>query len=303
VTSTIHYACPLYPTMSFSAAHPAIDITNDFTGNADALRMGYFARLCYAWVSPRLTTKVCSLVYGRPDFDPVFTVFGGVDGFGTSFRLLLGVSVLALIFAKKNLVTGLCAFLFLTTLVTPLKYVGYSRYFTQVWAIPPLAIFNLVAHPLWRNRDAAWSWGLRSGVVLIPFAIAVLCGIRSLAFYGRTLGIEKCRQVALSALKAASPVWRVDVDQMNSYTLVRRLEVADILYRDKGEESADAFPEFDFDGSFLWACERDAQRRAQSVDQAFPVVNSIGEIVRFPWGKAFSARPQILWNKEKVLMP
>jgi len=300
VTSTIHYASPLYPTVSFSAAHPVLDITTDFTGNVDALRMGYLARLCYAWVSPQLTAKVCAFVYGRPDFDPVFTVFGGVEGFGTIFRLLLVVSVLALLFARKNLVTGLCAFLFLTTLVTPLKYVGYSRYFLQVWAIPPLAVFNFFAHPLWRERDVIWSRVLRSGVVLIPIAIAVLCGIRSLAFYGRTLGVEKCRQVVLSELRAVSPVWRVDVGQMNSYAFVRRLEIAGIRCLDKSEKGTDDLPEVDFDGSFLWACDRDAPSRARSVDQGFPVVNSIGEIVRFPWAKAFLSRPRVLWNKKEV---
>lgn len=299
ITSTIHYGCPLYPTMSFSAAHPAIDITNDFTGNADALKMGYLARTCFAWVSPTLTTKLCAFFYGQPNFDPVFTVCGGVAGFGTVFRFLLGASVISLIFSQKNVITCICAFLFLTTLVTPLKYVGFSRYFLQVWAIPPLAIFNLVSNPIWKDHDALWSKSIRYGLMIVPVLIAALCAVRSLAFYGRTIGLETDRQTALSTLKVVSDRWCVGQDNPSTYTLVRRMAAEDMTCKIVVPGVTNDLPRIDYYGQFAWASIRDAKAGALTAEESYPIANSVGELFSFPWRKSFSSWPHILWNKKE----
>ena len=295
MTSLINYSCPFYPTMSFSSAHPVIDITSDFTGNADALKMGYVARTLYAWVSPALAVKLCSVAYGQPDFMPEFTVCGGVAGFGAAFRVMLLLGAVALVFSKKNLVTVVCLFVFLTTLVTPLKYVGFSRYFLQIWAVPILALFNLAANPSFNLRNGAVKMGFRALVVFAPVAIAFLCIMRSIAFYGRSIAEERCRQAAISCLKAKSSVWGSDGKIANSYSLSRRLSVGGINYlpdRDIAEE----VPRFSYDGQYMWAAIGNARAEAVEVDEEFPLVNSPMEILRFPWRKAYSGLPHVLWS-------
>jgi len=294
VTSWVHYGCPLYPTMSLSVEHPVIDITSDFTGNEDAMRMGYVARSCYAWVSPSITTKVCALIYGQPHFHPVFDVCGGVAGFGTAFRFLLGLSVLALLFSKKNSVTLLCVFVFLTTLVTPLKYVGFPRYFLQVWAIPPLAIFNFVTAPVLHGRNEWLGRTLKIAALTIPVSIAALCFLRSLAFYGRSIAIEDARQKTLENMKQDSDTWCLSSKWQNTYSLTRRLDAAGIKWKRK-EDADKTCPMMSYDGKYLWATAvKDARQEAEIYEQRFPIADSVGMLVRFPWRRAFSSFPRPL---------
>ena len=296
ITSWINYGCPLYPTMSWSLSHPAIDITADFTGNADALRMGYVARSLYAWVSPSATVKLCSIVYGNPDFNPVFTVFGGVDGFGSGFRVLLLASVIALIASKKNIVTAMCGFIFLTTLVTPLKYIGFSRYFPQMWAIPALALFNLAAFPCCNKVLGSHCVKslFRILCIALPVTVAAFCALRTLAFGGRCLAIEASRQHALAEMKKISSKWRHDAAQQKTYALARRMCVAGIDCV-VGENGESGLPSYSYDEAYMWASVEKAKDAAEAVHNEFFIVNSTGQILHFPWRKAFSSRPDILW--------
>ena len=296
ITSWINYGCPLYPTMSWSLSHPVIDITADFTGNADALRMGYVARSLYAWVSPAATVKLCSLVYDNPNFNPVFTVFGGVDGFGSGFRVVLLASVIALVASKKNIVTAMCGFIFLTTLVTPLKYVGFSRYFPQIWAIPALALFNLAAfsccNKFFGNHCVKSLFKI--SCIALPVMVAAFCALRTLAFGGRCLAIEASRQRALAELKTISGWWRHDGEQKRTYTLARRMGVAGIDCV-VGSEGEPGLPSYSYDEQYMWASVEKAGDAAEAVHNEFFIVNSAGQILRFPWRKAFTSCPSILW--------
>lgn len=294
ITSWINYGCPLYPTMSWSSAHPPIDITSDFSGNADALSMGYVSRSLYAWVSPGLTVKLCSLLNGNPDFNPVFTVCGGVAGFGTGFRFMLLMSLLALILSKKNIVTAICGFIFVTTFVAPLKYIGFSRYFLQIWAVPALALFNLAAFPLYRPSKQLLENALRLAFVALPVVLAVLCTLRTLAFNGRCLAMEASRQQALAELREHANKWQISSNNGYLYSLVRRMKVAgiDCVVRDDVDP---VLPTFSYDGQYMWAATNNAKDEAVAVADEFFIVDSPASLLRFPWRKAYLACPHILW--------
>lgn len=294
VTSWINYGCPLYPTMSWSSAHPPIDITSDFSGNSDALSMGYVARSLYAWVSPALTIKLCAMINGNPDFNPVFTVCGGVAGFGTVFRIMLLLSLIALIASKKNVVTLICVFIFATTLVAPLKYIGFSRYFLQIWAIPSLALFNLAAFPLYKPSKPFVAKVLQLSYVVLPVMIAALCTVRTLAFNGRCFALESARQQTLAELRGRSAKWQVSSKNWNLYSLVRRMKVAgiDCVVKD---EIDPVLPVFSYDGQYMWAAVENARDAAVAVDNEFFIADSVGSFLRFPWRKAYLSWPHVLW--------
>ena len=299
VTSWIHYGCPLYPTMSFSSVHPAIDITPDFSGNADALSMGYLARFCYAWISPRLALKCCALWHGNPDFNPIFTVAGGVGGFGGVFRFLLMTGVVALFFGKRlDVVTAICAFLVATSVITPLKYVGYSRYFPQMWAIPVLALFNFAYTPRW-NLRVGWNVAFKFAVVALPVAIAFLCLIRSFAFYGRSLAFERARQESLEKMKTISVRWRSEGICFNSYSLSRRFESAGLAYDAEASKYSDdsinaTIPVFSYDWENLWTSADDAKAETKDIDDRFPIADSVSSLLHFPWKQAYGYIPKVL---------
>ena len=294
ITSWINYGCPLYPTMSWSSAHPPIDITADFSGNSDALSMGYFARSLYAWVSPALAIKLCSLATGNPDFNPVFTVCGGVAGFGTVFRIMLLLSAIALIASKKNVVTLMCVFIFATTLVAPLKYIGFSRYFLQIWAIPALALFNLAAFPLYKPSQPMFAKALQLSYVVLPVMIAALCSIRTLAFNGRCFAFESARQQTLAELRGHSVKWQVSSRNWNLYLLVRRMKAAGIDCAVVDEINPE-LQVLSYDGQYAWAALENARDAAVAVDNEFFIADSVGSLLRFPWRKAYSSFPHVLW--------
>lgn len=103
LTAWIQYGSPFYPSMTFDPRVRVVDITSDFTGNSDALSMGLFSRVCYAWISPKLTISLIRIFSQNPNFNPVFTVCGGVTGLGMWFNVLLFVSVFLLaIFTQES---------------------------------------------------------------------------------------------------------------------------------------------------------------------------------------------------------
>ena len=136
ITAWIQYGSPFYPSMTFDPNITPIDITNDFIGNSDGERMGYLARVVYAWFSKTLAIKGCEWFYNAPNFSPEFYVVCGVEGLGTLFRLLFCLSMIALLLSKKNAVFWFSLFILISSNLAPLKYLGYNRYFPQMWALP-----------------------------------------------------------------------------------------------------------------------------------------------------------------------
>ena len=227
LTNWIQYGSSFYPSMTFSPDIPVVDITADFTGNADALSMGYLSRICYAWVSPKLTVAAIRLLDGNPDFTPVFDVYGGVAGLGPWFNALLLISVALLALARKNIVTWLCVVIFVSSNFAPLKVIGYERYFPQIWAIFPLAVMNFIG----TSDDKAVGSRMKTLRKVVAAAlVVVLAGLAGLFLsrfvrgFGGAMVFEGVRQRLISSLPK---VVKVD-DPYFRYTAVQRFRQAGI---------------------------------------------------------------------------
>lgn len=200
LTAWIQYGSPFYPSMTFSSTIPIIDITSDFRGNPDGEQMGYFARICYAWFSQTLAVKGCAWWYSSPDFAPAFYVASGVSGLGTWFRILMVGSSLALLCSKKNSIFWLSVFIFITANLAPLKYIGYNRYFPQIWAFPFLAAYNLLYACRWHCPEKLLAIGkpiIFTGIALLLLPIQ----LRTFAYQARALATEGVRQALLTPYK------------------------------------------------------------------------------------------------------
>ena len=296
ITSSALYSSPFYPAHSFSPAHPLVDLTPDFTCNADAARMGRLARYGYAWVSQTLTLKVCSALYGKADFNPVFDVYSGTGGFGAPFRAILLLSAVALALSKKNAAMFVCVFLFAMGLAVPVKYIGYSRYFPYMWAIPAIAAFNLVAHPVRWPRHRALRTSLCACVIAVPVAMAAFSSARALSYFGRCVAVESVRQKSLSELRAVSARWRVKDCGGNLYSFVRRMNAAGIECR--VDDAAADLPELSYDWLDLWAFASPGKAGAdRERADAFFAANTPLALLRFPWLAAFREMlsVEVLW--------
>ncbi len=289
LTAWVRYGSPVYPSMTFSPSVSPVDITSDFTGNADALSMGYVSRIVSAWFSPTLAAKGCAWIQGKSDFAPIFTVVGGVGGLGGFFRLLMWGAVIALACSRRTVVTGLCLFLFLTANLAPLKYIGYARYFPKKWANPFLAAFNLAYAP---NGFLARGWvpkALRVAVVTGIALLMVPIALRTGAYQGRMWRFEHERQVRYAAMRQQSPVWRLKDGKGDSYTLRRRMEAAGIRLTD----APDA-PTFSLDAQFqMPLCP--VGEGMDVLEARFPICDTPKALLRFPWKEAFRSLPTPLW--------
>ena len=287
-TSWIQYGGPLFPAMTFNPAVQTVDITADFTGNEDALRMGYLARIVYAWVSPWLAVKSCAWWYGDPDFSPVFTVAGGVAGLGTVFRLLLGASLGALMCSKKNKIFWLCVITFVLSNFAPLKYLGYNRYFPQIWIIPFVALLNFFYNPLPRMKLFAQRW-IRYTVLVGCVLLSSVMIVRTVAYQCRMAVLEDFRQSALHEMREVSEVWRVPQTEV-SYTLRERLRVAGIKL-----SAREDVPRASVNRQFLYVCKENPEA-VKAVAERFPICDTFTDLIKFPWGEALSKCPLPLWE-------
>lgn len=286
LTAWVRYGAPVYPAMTFDPTVSPVDITADFTGNADALSMGYLARIVYAWVSPALAVRACALWSGRADFAPVFEVAGGVGGLGAFFRLMLLGAAVALACARRNAVTWLCLFLFVTANLAPLKYIGYARYFPQIWAIPFLAAFNLAyaPRPFWaRLRGFA---AARAAIVAGVAALTAPVAARTVAYQGRMWALERERQARCAEMAARGAAWRLE-GKGDSYTLRRRLAAAGLRLT-----AAEGAPAFRLDARLQLPLRPGED--AVATDKRFPICDRVGALARFPWGEAFRRPPRPL---------
>ncbi len=279
LTAWIQYGSPFYPSMTFDPNVQVVDITSDFVGNVDGESMGYLSRIVYAWFSKSLAVKGCALWLGRPDFAPEFHVCSGVDGFGAWFRLLMFGSVVAFACSRKNEVFYLALFIFFSANFAPLKYIGYGRYFSQIWIVPFLAVFNLMYVPL----PGLMSMMRRMRfVVIMGGLLLVSCfAARTLAYQGRSWAIEIERQRRFESLKEKSVEWRLPLTA--TYTFRKRVEAAGI----KATSRPDA-PMLDYNPQFLMPGED------VSVARKFPICDSLAQLLHFPWVKCCSHIPKPL---------
>ena len=237
LTNWIQYGSPFYPSMTFNPDVPVVDITCDFTGNADALGMGFLSRICYAWVSPKLTVAAIRLFGDSPGFNPVFTYYP-VTGIGLWFNALLLVSVALLAISRKNLITWLCVIIFVSANFAPVKYIGSPRYFPQIWAIIPLSVMNFVCTARCAASETRMRTARKVVAVLLAGVLVGLAGMslsRFLRYQGGLMVFEGVRQRLISSFPK-----EVKVDEsFYRYTTVQRFRQAGITMVKATDGSAD----------------------------------------------------------------
>ena len=296
LTAWVQYGSPFYPSMTFNPNVEVVDITNDFTGNADALSMGYLSRICYAWVSPKLTIAAIRLLEGRPDFNPVFTNCGGVAGLGLWFNGLLLISVVLLAVSRKNLITWLCVLIFASANFAPLKYLGYNRYFPQIWAIFPLAVLNFICttKETWRGRKMALLRRFCMFVFAVVLAgLAGLSLLRTLAYQGRMLVQERFRQDLILNVSQGKQV--VNVGE-NDYRFVsaRRFEQAGVRLSKTKDGCVDTVMQSD---SALPGYDSSPEVYAD-LNARFPFCDGVKSLLfGFHWLDVFDNLPHVLWDR------
>lgn len=299
LTSSYHYKCPFYPTMSFSADYPVIDITNDFTGNADALSMGWLSRVAYAWVSPALVVAVKTALSHAP-FAPEFTVVGGIEGYGTFFRMLLGLSVIAFCLSRKNAVTLLAALVFLLSNLAPVKYIGYGRYFPQIWLIPFLAVYNLMYASRFGDCRPPGT-GVRAFRVGCGVALAFwvgFIGVRTVAFQGRLLRLEKLRQNGLKTIVNGHGE-KLPVPMRRSLPVHYRALCGGVCLTGEQKGSQPLYGELNGVGKIIVSADSRVNADLMEWDQRYPIVDDWRSFVGFGWASAYSDLPEIIRSGQK----
>ena len=278
VTSWIQYGSPFYPSMTFDPKIATVDITADFAANADGERMGYVARFVYAWVSPALATKACALYYSNPDFSPVFPLEDGKSVNGLrNMNALLWCSIVLLMLAKKDRITLACLFILLTLVLYPLKYIGYIRYFPQVWVVIPLGFYQFCFRPLSR---LAKKERLKKGIQFCLLSILLLLtGIqtaKTLAFQAQYLLIEGRRQSLFAAIRENGEVFDLPVNSRKRFMLSRRLSCGGVDY----EFSQQMLDHDHFEEEDSFPCYKQYYREKWHVMDEYPVSNDPRSFLR-----------------------
>lgn len=285
LTSWIQYGSPLYPTMTFNPNVKSFELTaNDFDCNADADSMGYVARTCYAWISSALAVKVCSWLSGNPHFNP--ECVSPIAGLGALFRLIFVGSICLLVVSKTKKIPLVCALVFLTLIFVPLKYVGYPRYYPQIWLIIPLSVYCFVYSgrklPLKRYLDMA--------VVIGLVALTFMFDLRTLAYQGRMWVVELARQHNYAELARDLNGSQVVVNGSFAWTFAKRLQLAGVNACVNGNGAK--LPHND---DHLLCV--DAKKLADIEHRFFVPETPLG-LLKFDWLSAFSNIPHPLFSKE-----
>jgi len=230
LTQWIHFGSPFYPAHSFVESYGTRDLTNDFIArrNADALKMGRAERIAYAWFSSGLAVEACRKIHGNPDFNPDLTRHPSSDGLGENFRLLMCISLCMLPFIRNKRVLCLIALIFLLSNIGPVKYLGFARYFPEMYAIPYLAFMGFAYNP--RRRNARFDGICRTAAscaTCYAAAFAVVCAV---TWFGFNLSLEALRQVQYAKLAPACPEARIAnlSHDLLSVTATRRMMSAGI---------------------------------------------------------------------------
>lgn len=291
MTAWIQYGSPFYPSMTFDPKVAVVDITSDFRGNTDAEQMGYLARTVYSWFSTSLATKACAWYYNKADFNPVFSVTGGINGL-KELNLLLFVGVILLLLAKKNIVTFACLFILVTLVLCPVKYIGYGRYFPQAWAVIPMGFFQFAClPPSWiviRPKLKIISQYCLYGVIglLICFSF-----IKILSFQVRSMILEGRRQAQLADMRENGMVFMLPKNSNRTFTLSRRLTSAGV---------ASAYGQYAIDTEHLEEDKHYPQYQNYYLEfwkeeNNYPICNTPASFLRFRWLDVFKTFPHPLF--------
>lgn len=199
-TSAWHHGSPLYPAHTFRKGVALYDLTSDFTGNTDGERMGYFARMVYAWVSRPLALWGCALWNGVSEFAPKWKWEFLSNGSNAGFCALLWGGAVFSLFGRRDCVTLVGWVLLGAFFLVPVKYIGYSRY---------VAFIHFAVVLFWMNELMRMR---RASMRLKPLAAVVLAGIVTFAgsVFWRQLSAESARRRVFSEMAERGGMYAID---------------------------------------------------------------------------------------------
>lgn len=291
LTSWVRYGSPFYPTHSFNPAVQLVDITDDFTSNADGASMGYLSRIVYAWFSTKLACLGCAWWQGKDAFRPEFYVPVGVDGLKTWFRVLMWLSVGALALSKKNRVTVLCGVIFVLMNLAPLKYIGFGRYFMLMWLIPALSMYNLVYNPVeWLGTTMQYG---RFGIYALFAGLSLMVAAKTAGLYLRAIGLEGARQIVFREAAECGATFEADRPGRGFGIHEKLTKVDGVDYQASDEKC----PVHKFD-SFLYF-PHGFSISPNEVYADYPKCDSVQDVSRFRFDKLIGNLPHILWAKKQ----
>ena len=259
------------------SAMPSRDLTVDFTGNSDAMQMGRFLRMVFAWVSPAAAKAMGSFFY-HSGFNPVFTL--NVSGYGTLYRLLLLISVMGLIFSRRNSVWIVCVLLFVSGNLLPTRYIGFSRYCPQLYVLPMLAILNFAFVPSHgcyaaKRLFAIAKIGTGGGIILL----AAFLFVRSIAYLEAGFAWHSARTHEIEKMKAISRAWRLPGNHIVTCTAIKLLEYHGLKVVDDSN-----VPIASFDTKYLMVSSRPIDEGAITDFAAkYGICDSPMSLFRFNW--------------------
>ncbi len=291
ITAWIQYGSPFYPAMTFDPKITLVDITDDFCSNADGERMGYLARFVYAWISPALANKACALFYHQESFNPCFFVKGGVGGL-KSLNSLICTCVFLLLLAKKDFVTFFSFYIILTLFLCPLKYIGYARYFPQIWALIPIAFYQFAYIPpdFLRKKNLLMKLS-RYSLLSLFCLLCCFSSISLFAFQIRSMIREGIRQNLLADFRNQGSVFLLPPNSKRGFTLSRRLSCVGIDY-EFSQYNMD-IEHFDEDTSFPHYKQYYLSFRRFETD--YPICKSPSSFIHFRWLDFFKYFPHPLF--------
>ena len=201
-TAAWHHGSPLYPAHTFRKDVALFDLTGDFTGNADAERMGYLARMVYAWISRPLALWGCRLWHGAAEFAPEWRWDFLASGSNAGFCALLWGGVALSLLRRRNPAAVAGWVLLGAFFMMPVRYIGYTRYVAFVH----FAVLLMWTNALMEMRGAC--------ARLRPLAALLLAGV--VAFAGRAfvrqLSGEGARQRLFAAMAERGGAYAIDED-------------------------------------------------------------------------------------------
>ena len=160
LTNWANHGGPFYPEHSFSKDEPLPAMTADFDLlNDDAAAMGYWGRVCNAYISKWLAHRYYEWKLGKKPFKPVFHL-DQVSGLGSGFRVVMCLTLLILCFTRRCGVPWLLIALLLTSFVQPTKTMGYVRYAPQFWMFPVIVAFNAMTVNITRSPYVGRALGI-----------------------------------------------------------------------------------------------------------------------------------------------
>lgn len=265
-----------------------INITEDFVANADGAKLGWIGRVLYAWFSKFIVVKIGAVLTGNSAFSPDLKCLGGgnLEGFGAVFRGLMILSVVALFLSKKNGAFWTCLMLFLLGNAMPTKYIGYSRYCPEIWAVPIIAFYNFAFCNNLQTKVTVCCLQKVVIVFFIVFSGPIL--LRVFAMQMRFLALESDRQKAIAELSHIDSIGEPVSGE--KFVMCRRLRAGGVKV-DKNNINNRISPYC----GFLIIDGESAEKRDKALQIRYPEMYDLRNVIRFPWVDVLANMPHPLF--------